>query len=328
MRYMTFEQQIEQHLGFLQKAGLDVKNLVIDAAQVTRSRADGELGRGEYAYKTVSRRLNNGMIGLMTWCRSEKGQINTYKTYGHPSDTIQKPFSNWPSAPEENTPIDTGKIRRFWELSSQHGVADYLLTKGVGAYHIRFRDNQYGRVAVVPMRDILGTLQGYQLLNPNGSKVFAKGIQLAGLFHQLTELANGTPIGIAESYVTAASCLELVGMPMVTAFSSDNLTQVALALQQRYPDSPLVLFADNDRHLKENKGVISAVKALQQVKNGTIVAPCFDGYPQTRAYSDWNDLVRVCGPSMAFMQIYDGLNGAHDGIWQWLQLATHSDVEF
>ena len=84
MSVMTFEQQIALHLHFLQQTGLEVKSLIIDSSEFIRSRTNGKMGRGEYAYKTVSRKLNNGMTGLMTWCRSENGQIQTYKTYGHP----------------------------------------------------------------------------------------------------------------------------------------------------------------------------------------------------------------------------------------------------
>ena len=65
------------------------------------------------------------------------------------------------------------------------------------------------------MRDIRGQLQGYQILNADGSKVFAKGIQITGLFHQVTDLIDIIPIGIAEGYVTAATCFELLPMPMV-----------------------------------------------------------------------------------------------------------------
>ena len=41
---------------------------------------------------------------------------------------------------------------------------------------------------------------------------------------------------------------------MVTAFSSDNLKLVGLELRKRFPQSPLIIFGDDDRHLQENKG--------------------------------------------------------------------------
>jgi phage/plasmid primase-like uncharacterized protein len=329
MGYMTFGQQVTQHLQFLQKAGLEVKNLTINSAEFIRSRANEKLGRGEYAYKTVSRMLNNGMTGLMTWCRSENGQIHTYKTYGHSpdKDDYHKALASptYQTMTKEEICLDIEKIQKFWELSSQQGESDYLKRKGVGAYRIRFRENQYGKVAVIPMRDMRNRLLGYQLLNPNGTKIFAKGIRISGLFHQLNELINGMPIGIAESYVTAATCIEIIGISMVTAFTSDNLEQIAIALRQGYSRSPLVMFADNDRHLHENKGIISAFKALKQAgSKGIVIAPYFNDYPRTRNYSDWNDLVREIGKRRAFEQIQYGLNNAEDeGLRQWWE-ARHS----
>src|SRR5262249_13793073 len=159
------------------------------------------------------------------------------------------------------------------------------------AYGVRFRDNQYGKVAIVPLRDVQGTLLSYQILNANGSKVFAKGTHCVGLFHQLTPLRDGLPIGVAEGYVTGATCLELTGMPMVIAFTSENLSHVILNIRLRYHNSPFVLFADNDRHLSQNKGIMAAREALHGIQNdGIVLSPYFKGFPATREYSDWNDL--------------------------------------
>lgn len=187
MGYMTFGQQVAQHLHFLREAGLELEDLTIDSPEFIRCRATGGLGRGEYAYKTASKRLNNGLVGLMTWCRSESGQVNIYKTYGYPStpDNYQGKDLSFASSLNDCQVItkeqlccniDIERIRKFWELSSHHGESDYLKRKGVGAYRIRFRENQYGKVGVIPMRDVQDKLLGYQILNANGSKIFAKGI--------------------------------------------------------------------------------------------------------------------------------------------------------
>lgn len=323
MGFMTFEQQTSLHLQFLQQAGLDVTNLVLDPEEFIRSRTNGEVGRGEYAYKTISRKLNNGMTGLMTWCRSENGQIQTYKTYGYPcredNQGVMSPGASSlkisPACTEEkkHMAINMEKIQRFWDLSAPLGKSDYLMRKGVKPYGIRFRENQYGNVAIIPMTDIQGRLQGYQILNADGSKVFSKGIHLMGLFHRLTDLIDNVAIGIAESYVTAATCYELLPMPMVTAFTGDNLQHVAVALRERYPNSPLVIFADNDSHSSENKGMINAAKALEKARgNGIIMAPCFNNSPKVRDYSDWNDLVREIGPVGASEQIWEEMKQTQD----------------
>ena len=74
-------------------------------------------------------------------------------------------------------------------------------------------------------------------------------------------------------------------MPMVTAFTSNNLEHVAIKLQERYPKSPLILFADNDKHLNENEGMSGAVKALERAKSGGLVlAPQFSNSIQGRDY--------------------------------------------
>jgi Toprim domain len=304
MGYMKFEQQVALHLQFLQQAGLEVDKLAIDSGDFIRSRRKGEEGRGEYAYKTVTRQLNNGLLGLMTWCRSVDGTVTTYKTYGTPVSDKTTPNNQ----EMDKKPIhgcDESRIKQFWEHSSSVGESDYLKRKCVKGYRIRFRENQYGKVAVIPLRDIDGELRGYQILNADGSKVFAKGIKLKGLFHQLTDLKDNVPIGIAEGYVTAATCYERIPMPMVAAFTGDNMEHVAEALRRRYPNSPLVIFADNDKHLARNKGMLSAEKALRKANgNGIILEPMFCNTPEHQVYSDWNDLVREIGEAKVFKQLW------------------------
>ena len=96
-----------------------------------------------------------------------------------------------------------------------------------------------------------------------------KGARTRGLFHALQKPVNGEAIGIAESYVTAATCFELSGVSTVCCFSSGNMLDTALIMRKSYPNSPLVLFADDDRHLGErglpNKGVCMALEAISCV---------------------------------------------------------------
>jgi phage/plasmid primase-like uncharacterized protein len=339
MEYMNFEQQTIKHLQFLRQVGMEVDSLKINPQEFIRVGTTGELGRGEYAYKTVSRILRNGMIGLLTWCRGASGTVTTYKTYGwpcHPTE-MDRFFSETEfqvqSQPMMEKSIhlnaDLEKIKKFWDLTSRHGRADYLERKGVGSYRIRFRDNQYGRVAVVPIANVSDKLCGYQILNSNGSKVFAKGMQLRGAFHRLTKLADDSAIGIAESYVTAATCLELVNMPMVTAFTSSNLEHVVIALQKRYPKSPVVIFADNDMHLTENKGLISALEALKHSKcGGLVLTPQYQPHSKGRDYSDWNDLVRERGRIGALEQLVNGLQGAQDDKIKKLHISVSELLNF
>lgn len=298
MSYMTFVEQITSHLQFLLSNGLDVNELNINSGFI-RCRAQKQSeGRGELCYKTTQSILNNGMIGLATWCRCPGGIIKTHRTYGvsQPEKSISNKIVLGIDDDRQQEIEAVEKSKLFWEYSDHVGESDYLRKKGVGYYGIRFRNNSYGRVAVIPLRDVKGELRSYQLLNSDGVKRMPKNTKVSGLFHILQPFVNGQPIGISESYVVAATCYETVGIPAVAAISSSNLEQVAMILRSKYPNSRMIILGDNDRHLEENKGVKAAYSTNERLgSNCTVAIPDFVGFPIGREYSDWNDLVRIKG---------------------------------
>ena len=201
------------------------------------------------------------------------------------------------------------KVYGFWKHSAPSGIADYLTRKGVGSYGIRFQfSEKYGNTAVVPMFDRNGRLWNRQLLNPDGTKLMAKDGKTDGLFHKLQEPVNGHPIGIAESYVTAATCYELIKFLVVCAFSCENLVSVTEIMLSLFPASLIILFADNDLHLAEqrkvNKGILKAQEA-KKLNEGRIVLvkPNFVDLKPSKEAIDWNDLVRLRGNDEARRQI-------------------------
>ena len=236
MTYMTINEQIKSHIEFLKSNDLEVDELKINAGFI-RCMFRGKIGnRGELCYKTTQSQLNNGMLGLATWCRCQGGVINTFKTYGLPLTKNPEVNNMFSQNIEGYEQTDVGSRRKsglFWEYSERVGESDYLRRKGVGYYGIRFRTNEYGKVAVIPLRDIDGNLCSYQLLNSDGTKRVPKNVKIGGLFHALQTFTNGQPIGLAESYVVAATCYELAGISSVTAISSSNLERVALLLRSK-----------------------------------------------------------------------------------------------
>ena len=252
MGYKTFDEQVESHIAFLRSKGLDVNDLNIQSDFVWCNGLNQFSERGKFCYKTHQNRLQNGLLGLVTWCRSEGADELTHKTYGLP------PLENRTFPPVDNSSslnqlqiLAAKNAETFWNMSDCNGESDYLRSKKVGYHNIRFRHNEYGRVAVIPLRDEKGKLWSYQLLNPDGSKRFPKGCRISGLYYSIGSLINGDPIGLAESYVVAATCHELLGISTVTAFYASNLEAVALCLHERYPDSVIIVFGDNDLHLKK-----------------------------------------------------------------------------
>ena len=134
------------------------------------------------------------------------------------------------------------------------------------------------------------------MLNPDGSKRFPKGCRTSGLYYSIDSLINGDPIGLAESYVVAATCHVLPGISTVTVFYANNLEAVALCLHERYPDSVIIVFGDNDLHLKKNKGVLVAQSV--QARLGSycrVVIPIFKGSHSRQECTGWNDLFMLKG---------------------------------
>lgn len=307
MAYQTYNEQVIEHIKFLHEEGLDVNELEIGTKDFVRCREIGQTsGRGEFAYTTKQNSLRDGRVGFVTICRGRNGRV-IKSTYGvaaevneHAPIILNPPISDQIKGELQKHEMAAKKAYGFWMHSNSTGTSDYLDSKKVGYYGIRFRNNKYGKIAVVPMRDIDGRLWSYQLLNPKTdptvkNKIFATDSRTKDLFHFLKPIVDGQPFGIAESYVTAATCLELTGLSMVCVFSSNNLKACSLILRKRYPNSKIILFADNDRHLAENKGVLKAQAAQAALKeNVEIAIPDFVNIASSKDASDWNDLVRLC----------------------------------
>jgi phage/plasmid primase-like uncharacterized protein len=312
MSYQSYSDQVFQHLMFLQSKGFDITTVRVNADFVRCHQTGKHRCRGELVYKTRTVMLSNGLTGVQTWYRGPQGEVATFQTYGlgPRENEIEVHLENSMKVETEIEKHETAarKVFGFWHHSKVEGRSEYLHRKKVGAYGIRFRNTlQYGDVAVVPMIDISGRLWNYQLLNPDGSKRHQKDGRVRELFHAVGYLNDGQPIGIAESYVTSATCFELTGIPTVCAFNCQNLKPIALLLSQRYANSRLLVFADNDRHLdalkKVNQGLTKGSEAAQAVRGGVLVVPYFDLSVASKEMSDWNDLVHQKGHDYAKAQI-------------------------
>lgn len=312
MAYKTYSEAISEHLRFLYFHGLDVEALEIDQGFI-KCRKIGCTGRGELCYKMTSTSMQGGLVGLATWCRGINGTV-TFKNYGlSKAEGEQLPIIEVLSVgsveirgqANNMQEVAARKAYGFWQHSELQGSSDYLAKKGVDAYGLRFRSSDvYGRVTVVPMVDINGKLWSYQLLNSDGTKRHPKDGRTEGLFHCLAPLTDGDPLGIAESYVTAATCFELTDISIVCAFSCNNLIQVTKVLRLKYQNSKIIVFADNDRHLPSNLGLTKAQEALGLIAGKKCLAvPDFGDIEPNKSASDWNDLLRITGKDATLEQL-------------------------
>nr|MBS0020896.1 toprim domain-containing protein [Gammaproteobacteria bacterium] len=109
-------------------------------------------------------------------------------------------------------------------------------------------------------------------------------------------LAAAPVLVIAEGYATAATLAEGLGYATVAAFDAGNLAAVARALHDKYPQKPVLIAGDDDRHLKATQGINPGrvkAKAAAEAVGGRALFPIFAPGEQSadpKAFTDFNDL--------------------------------------
>jgi len=168
------------------------------------------------------------------------------------------------------------------------------------------------------MRNAVGEIRNLQIIE-GGESRFLTGGEEDGLFHLITgpdqnkaglysvlmptvenlpgvarqDLAQGE-ILVAENYTSGASLNMATGKPVAVAFTPENLTPVAEALRQEFPQAALTICASNNQYERtdgtvHNRGVIEAEKAAQAV-GGKVIVPQFNKGEMARGLVDVNDL--------------------------------------
>ncbi|MDR3077770.1 MAG: DUF5710 domain-containing protein [Planctomycetota bacterium] len=186
--------------------------------------------------------------------------------------------------------------RQLAQLKPAESPTPYLEAKGLPllpGVHVA------GNSLCVPAYDIRGELQSLQYIQKDGGKRFAKNSRREGAFHPvggMEELRKAPALIVAEGYATAASLSLALGRPVAAAFDAGNLLPVCQALRQAFPDRPLIVAGDDDRHLesrgKPNVGREKALQAAQAV-GGATVFPVFapeELAGKARDFTDFNDL--------------------------------------
>jgi putative DNA primase/helicase len=174
----------------------------------------------------------------------------------------------------------------------------YLQDKGIQAHTGALTDMQ-GQKTYIPAFDVDGKQWTMQYIQEDGTKRFAKDSKKEGCFHPvggMGAVAVAPALIIAEGYATAASLSEALGQGTVAAFDSGNLSHVARVLHEQFPDKPVIVAGDDDRHLEATQGInpgrIKAEEAAKAV-GGKAIFPIFapgelGGNP--KAFTDFNDL--------------------------------------
>lgn len=157
----------------------------------------------------------------------------------------------------------------------------YIAVKGIKAYPGVFVDQQ-NKTMFIPAIDAQGKQWTMQYIQEDGTKRFAKDSRKDGCFHPIggsMEALRAAPaLVIGEGYATAAQVAEAVGFATVAAFDSGNLEAVAKALHEIFPDKPVIIVGDDDRHQIMTHGANpgrSKAEAAAQAVGGKAVFPIF-----------------------------------------------------
>ncbi len=194
----------------------------------------------------------------------------------------------------------------------------YLTKKGIKAHGVRLRKK--GNELIIPLYGANGKVWTLQRIIPDGSKYLWKGGRKRGGYYPLAERdEDKSIILICEGFATGASIREATGLPVIVAIDSGNLKAVVEMLAKKYPDSRLVICADNDAFTlnakKEpwNVGICKADEAAK-LHNAEVVAPSFEDNSDYREfkYTDFNDLHKIAGVGEVSKQIKQFLANARD----------------
>ena len=184
-----------------------------------------------------------------------------------------------------------------WEGAIQRGHTPYMERKQIRELYGARINPHLPAVLWVPARDAEGKLWSIQTIRPEkdedgqDKKMWTDG-RVGGCFHTLGVINPKGLIYVCEGFATAASVHEATGAPTVCGFSASNLLAVSSALRLAYPDSTLVLAADNDQWTERNgkpwnPGFEYAVEAASGC-GGKVVAPVFADLRSKP--TDFNDL--------------------------------------
>lgn len=183
------------------------------------------------------------------------------------------------------------EAQEMWEAASEaDSQHPYLERKKIKPFNIK----QKGDLLLIPIQSSDG-LTSLQTIDMEGDKLFLKGGEVKGKYHLLaSDNESFDTIIICEGYATASTLREATNHPIVVAFFASNLPHVAKYFKKEYPDSRIIIAADNDKGSNTNAGVQYANKC-----EGCEIRPV-----QFDEGTDYNDLAAAMGLQAVYEQIF------------------------
>jgi putative DNA primase/helicase len=162
-----------------------------------------------------------------------------------------------------------------------------------------------------------GEIVNLETIDPTGFKLPIKDARMKGTYSFITEkgLPKDTLI-ICEGYATGDALFQCLNIPVIVAFTAGNLTTVAKDIRARYPDSKIIIAADNDqwtnvRGKPYNTGRVEGDKACAAAGGAFITFPDIpNNDPDKR--TDWSDIFLTEGSESVKIAFEGVLNQLHN----------------
>jgi putative DNA primase/helicase len=205
----------------------------------------------------------------------------------------------------ENCKNEIREIKRKWNEEIKFGYAKaaidaqqkwnnaticethpYLESKKIKSYGLKI-ENDTLLIPLFDENDVLVSVQKIFFDSREGKfvKRFHAGARSKGCFLVLGEVRD--EVIICEGYATGASIHECLEKPVVVAFSSGSLCDVAKTIRKKYPDAKITIAADNDKFTAGNPGLTKAKEAAMAIQ-ANIIFPEFQ--TESEKLTDFNDL--------------------------------------
>ncbi len=175
----------------------------------------------------------------------------------------------------------------IWNKAIPAAEHPYLAHKRIKAHGIRV----YEKKLIIPLCNESGEICSLQFIDAAGSKKFMPDGQVKDCYYTIGR-ASGV-ICVAEGFATAASIHEATGYTVIVAFNAGKLLDAAKFALNKFPDTKIIICADDDYQTEGNPGRTKANEAAQSV-NGYVVIPDF-GDKRPDGFTDFNDLHQAHG---------------------------------
>ena len=343
--YHFDEKEIEQQVfNFLRNCGctpLDENSIVFDEGKIHRFRIDGDrAGEKSGAYSFFTDNWPAGWVcnwrtGVLETWAFDRSRLDDdgraffseekYNEMRRRSEEKQKKLRAELLEHQRKASKEATKKWKQLSLTPDNNFS-YLEKKGITAFGgIKLERSPYSWIEngntpdskeghlVIPLRNIDGEIQSLQFIYPDGKKRFFEGAPVKGAFfaidfwdQPITSLKDKVFL-LCEGYATAVTIYSCTHLPTIAAMNAGNLYPVAEALKAKFPQSKIIIMADNDtKNAQSNVGLHKARVARDQLHLQAVIYPTFTAH-EALYNSDWNDFEAIHGEEFTAKTILNSI---------------------